>query len=268
MRGPVGVLTIAGSDSGAGAGIQADSRTIHAHGGFALTAITALTAQNTRGVSAWRATPPALLGAQIAAVLEDFPVRATKTGLLPGAAAVRAVAAALEAYPKIPCVVDPVIGSTSGTRFLSPAGVRALAQTLFPRATLVTPNWPEAEALTGVRIVTFADAESAGRRLLETGCGAVLVKGGHGPGKICRDCLVTRDGRVRWFESPRLATRNTHGTGCVLSAAIAANLARGKSVVQSVAAARAFLGRALAAGRRVRFGHGAGPAFFGGDGAA
>lgn len=263
MRPPPCVLTIAGSDSGAGAGIQADSRTIHALGGYALTAITAITAQNTRGVSAWRAVPPALLTAQITAVLKDFPVRAIKTGLLPGGVSVRAVAAALKAYRHVPLVVDPVIGSTTGTRFLSASGVRTLVRELLPRATVVTPNWPEAEALTGMAIRTFADAECAALQLLERGCQAVLVKGGHAPGAVCRDCLVTQDGRVRWFESPRIITRNTHGTGCVLSSAIALRLAQGESVEAAAGSAHRFLTRSLASGRRRRFGGGAGPAFLG-----
>lgn len=263
MRARPVVLTIAGSDSGAGAGIQADSRTIHALGGYALTALTALTAQNTLGVTAWRATPPALIAAQITAVLSDFQVRAIKTGLLPGASAVRAVAAALAAYPRVPLVIDPVIGSTSGTRFLSDAGLRALKKHLLPRATLVTPNWPEAARLAGRPVTTHREAEAAARVLLADGCGAVLVKGGHAGGRTCRDCLVTADGAVRWFAHPRVATRNTHGTGCVLSAAIAMGLARGLPVGGAVEEAAAFLHGALRAGRARVWGGGAGPAFAG-----
>lgn len=263
MKPPFCVLTIAGSDSGAGAGVQADARTIHAHGGYALMAIAAVTAQNTRGVVAWRAVPTPLLAAQIAAVLDDFPVAAVKTGLLPGTAAVRTVAKALARHPGIPLVVDPVIGSTSGTRFLSRAGLRALREELLPRATLATPNWPEAAALTERPVTTFREAEAAARALRERcGC-AVLVKGGHAPGRVCRDCLVTTDGEMRWFESPRVTTRNTHGTGCVLSAAIAARLARGERLNAAVKGAREFLHCSLVAGRRVRWGRGAGPAFAG-----
>lgn len=255
------MLTIAGSDSGAGAGVQADTRTIHALGGYALTAITAVTAQNTRGLTAWRSVPPALVMAQIKAVLDDFSVAAVKTGLLPGAAAVRVVKAAIARYPRLPLVVDPVIGSTSGTRFLDAAGLRALKRELLPRTTLVTPNWPEAEALTGVHVRTHENAEAAARQLMdECGC-AVLVKGGHAPGAVCRDCLVTTDGRVRWLESPRIKTRNTHGTGCVLSAAIAAYLADGQKLESAVAHAHEFLWRSLRAGRKIRWGSGAGPAF-------
>jgi hydroxymethylpyrimidine/phosphomethylpyrimidine kinase len=257
------VLTIAGSDSGAGAGIQADARTIHALGGYACTAIAAVTAQNTRGVPAWRPVAPALIAAQVSAVLEDLPVAAIKTGLLPGPAAIRAVAAVLRKHPRIPLVIDPVIGSTSGTRFLSAAGVRVLAAELLPRATLVTPNWPEAGVLAGRRIASMADVEPVGRELVaRLGC-AVLLKGGHAPGRMCRDCLVTIDGKVHWFESPRLATRNTHGTGCVLSAAIAAGLARGLKLAPAVKQAHAFLQRALRAGRAQDWGAGRGPAFAG-----
>ncbi len=257
------VLTIAGSDSGAGAGIQADSRVIHALGGYAATAITAVTAQNSRGIEAWQAVSPALLAAQINAVLDDFPVAAIKTGLLPGAAAVKVVAAAFKAGRKIPFVVDPVIGSTSGTRFLSKRGVAELRKWLLPHATLVTPNWPEAEVLSGRRVQTWGDVETAARLILEAGSEAVLIKGGHGPGALCRDCLVTKEGRVRWFESVRVKTRNTHGTGCVLSAVIALGLARGKSIEAAVAAARQFLRRGLVSGQKVKLGDGRGPAFVG-----
>ncbi len=261
MKPPPCILTIAGSDSGAGAGVQADARTIQALGGYACTAVTAVTAQNTRGINIWRPVPTALLIAQIEAVLDDLPVAAIKTGLLPSTAAVRAVAGALTDFKKTPLIVDPVIASTSGTRFLPATGVRALLRDVLPLATLVTPNWPEAELLTGLRVRTFAEAEIAARCLLATGCEAVLVKGGHGPGGICRDCLVVAGGCAVWFESPRIKTRNSHGTGCALSAAIAFRLARGDSVEAAIAHAHQFLIRALTAGRAVVFGAGAGPAF-------
>lgn len=262
-KAPPCVLTIAGSDSGAGAGVQADARTIQALGGYACTAITAITAQNTRGVTAWRPVSAALLAAQIAAVLDDLPVTAIKTGLLPGATAVRAVVSATAAHPTIPLVIDPVLGSTSGTRFLTPAGVRALLRDLLPRATLITPNWPEAAVLTGRLVRSHGDAEIAARVLLECGARAVLVKGGHGPGDTCRDCLVVAEGRTIWLESERIQTRNTHGTGCVLSAAIALGLGRGETVEIAVRKARVVLLRGLTAGKTAAFGSGAGPAFFG-----
>jgi hydroxymethylpyrimidine/phosphomethylpyrimidine kinase len=260
MKPPPCVLTIAGSDSGGGAGVQADARTIHALDGYALTAITAITAQNTCGVRTWRAVAPQLLEDQIVAVLDDFRVAAIKTGLLPSAAAVRLIAKTLARFPRRPLVVDPVIGSTSGTRFLSPAGVATLKRELLPLATLVTPNWPEITALTGMNVRTFAEAETAGRQLAaECGC-AVLVKGGHAPGPTCSDCLIERSGVVRWFHSSRIVTRNTHGTGCVLSAAIAAHLARGTSLEAAISQARKFLGGKLRAGRTLRW-RGAGAAF-------
>ncbi len=203
------------------------------------------------------------MAAQIAAVREDFPVGAVKTGLLPGATTVRAVARALAAGPRLPLVIDPVIGSSSGTRFLPPAGVRALVRALLPLATLVTPNWPEAETLSGLRVRDFPGAEAAARRILARGCQAVLVKGGHGPGPVCRDCLVTAEGRVIWFEGRRIATGNTHGTGCVLSSAIATFLAQGRALEDAIADAHRFLRDSLAAGRALSLGAGSGPAFAG-----
>jgi hydroxymethylpyrimidine/phosphomethylpyrimidine kinase len=232
---PICVLTIAGSDSSAGAGIQADARTIQALGGYALTAVTAVTAQNTRGVVVWRKVPAGLIAAQIEAVLKDFPVAAIKTGLLPGADAVRAVAKALKRHARIPLVIDPI----------------------------VTPNWLEAAELSGKKVLTDVEAAAAARFLAkEYGC-AVLVKGGHAPGDRCRDCLATADGRVRWFSGSRIITKNTHGTGCVLSSAITLRLARGDTIEDAVASARRFLSRSLASGRRIRWGRGNGPAFAG-----
>ncbi len=264
---PLCVLTIAGSDSGAGAGVQADARTIHALGGYVLMAITAVTAQNTHGVKAWRAVGSDLLRTQIEAVMSDFPVVGIKTGLLPGAAAVRVVAEMLANFSRVPLVIDPVIGSTSGTRFLSGAGVRVLKAELLPMAALVTPNWPEAEVLSGMVVRSFEEAEAAGREILRSGCGAVMVKGGHAPGGRCRDVLVERDMagavNVRWFEGERVATRNTHGTGCVLSAAIATELAKGLALAAGIKNARRFLRRALQTGKGSDWGGGAGPAYSG-----
>jgi hydroxymethylpyrimidine/phosphomethylpyrimidine kinase len=222
--------------------------------------ITAVTAQNTRRVKSWRPVSLPLLESQLAAVLEDFPIAAIKTGLLPGAAAVRAVAKALERR-RIPLVIDPVIGSTSGTRFLSRRGIAALKAELFPLATLITPNWPEAELLSGEKIRDEADAERVARLLGTAHGAAFLIKGGHAPDRRrSRDCLVDATGRVRWFESKRIATRNTHGTGCVLSAAIAVGLAQSKSLPKAIEQARAFLLGALRAGRGYRWG-GAGSAY-------
>jgi hydroxymethylpyrimidine/phosphomethylpyrimidine kinase len=256
------VLTIAGSDSGGGAGLQADARAIQALGGYAFTAVTAVTAQNGRGVAAWRPVPAGLISAQIEAVLGAYPVLAAKTGLLAGPAAVRAVAGALGRRPGIPLVVDPVISSTSGTLFLSQSGLDALRRELLPLATVVTPNRPEAEALSGRRVRSDPQARAVALRLAgELGC-AVLVKGGHGKGSWCRDCLATGDGRVSWHGRRRVRTANTHGTGCTLSAAIALGLARGEGVEEAVAGAGLFLWRSLERNRRVDWGPGAGPAFF------
>jgi hydroxymethylpyrimidine/phosphomethylpyrimidine kinase len=262
VKAPLCILTIAGSDSGGGAGIQSDLRTIRALGGHGLTAITAVTAQDTERISAWSPVPDALIAAQISSALKGFPVAAVKTGLLPGTGAVRAVAAALSLGPSVPLVVDPVLSSTSGTRFMSKAAILELRRKLLPLASLVTPNWPEAAALTGLPVRTHAEAEKAAHRLVRQ-CGRpVLVKGGHGPGKSCRDCLAAVDGTTLWFEGPRIATRNTHGTGCVLSTAIAAWLGRGADLPHAVRLAHTFLQRALLRGRALDWGKGRGPAFY------
>jgi hydroxymethylpyrimidine/phosphomethylpyrimidine kinase len=263
VNAPFCVLTIAGSDSGGGAGIQADQRTIRAIGGHALTAITAVTAQDTRRISAWKPVANSLILAQVNSALGGFTVSAAKTGLLPGAGAVRAVVTALAKYPSIPLVVDPVLSSSSGTRFLSDDGIRVLRKTLFPRAFLITPNWPEAAVLTGRPVRTHAQAEKAGLKLAAETGRPVLVKGGHANGMLCRDCLAMPGGDALWYEGPRIATSNTHGTGCVLSAAIAAWLGRGASLAEAVKMAQSFLQRALIRGRGLDWGNGRGPAYYG-----
>ncbi len=264
MKAPFCILSVAGSDSGGGAGIQADQRTIRAIGGHALTAVTAVTAQDTRRVSAWRAVPNSLIAAQVSAALAGFPVAAVKTGLLPGAGAVRAVARVLRAHPLLPLVVDPLISSTSGTRFLSRSAVSVLRSELLPRASLVTPNWPEASALSGLRVASHAQAARAAAVMAARAGTPVLVKGGHARGGPCRDCLCMPDGETQWFEHPRVDTRNTHGTGCVLATAIAAWLGRGADIVTAVGLAESFLQRALLRGRGIDWGRGRGPAFFDG----
>jgi hydroxymethylpyrimidine/phosphomethylpyrimidine kinase len=263
MTAPFCILTIAGSDSGGGAGIQADQRTIRALGGHALTAVTAVTAQDTRGVQAWESVSAKLLQAQIRSALSGFRVAAVKTGLLPGAGAVRAVAAALPRSRGLPLVIDPVLSSTSGTRFLSDQGVRELKRRLFPIASLITPNWPEAELLTGLSVGSHEQAEKAAVALaLE--CGQpVLVKGGHAERGPCRDCLAVPGGGVAWFSSRRIATSNTHGTGCVLSSAIASWLGRGATLADSIRFGQAFLQRGLSRGSAINWGGGRGPAYFG-----
>ncbi len=251
------VLTIAGSDSGGCAGVQADGRAIRDLGGHALTAITAITAQNSAGVAAWKPVEVDLVVAQMRAALDGFSVAAVKTGLLPGAGLIEAVVAALPR--ELPLVVDPVMGSTSGTRFWSDADLDVVRRVLIPRATLVTPNLPEAAALTGLPVGTEDEIIAAGRRLLALGDGAVLIKGGHGAGGVCRDALITPEGSVRWFEYPRIETRNTRGTGCVLSASIACLLAQGVALPDAVEQAGVFLQAALRSGAHGKW-SGAGPA--------
>lgn len=263
MNAPFCILTIAGSDSGGGAGIQVDQRTIRAIGGHALTAVTAVTAQDTRRVHLWDPVRDSLIRSQIESALSGFPVAAVKTGLLPGTRAIKAVASALARVPAIPLVIDPVLSSSSGTRFLSDAGVRALRTLLFPSASLITPNWPEAAELTGMVVRTHAQAAKAAAALADE-CGRpVLVKGGHAMGSFCRDCLLVPGGEPVWLEGPRILTSNTHGTGCVLSAAIAAWLGRGATLHEAVRFARAFLQRALTRGRGIHWGEGRGTAFYG-----
>ncbi len=263
MNAPFCILTIAGSDSGGGAGVQSDVRTIRAIGGHGLTAITAVTAQDTERITAWQPVADKLITAQIRSALGGFPVAAIKTGLLPGPGAVRAVALALSRGPAIPLVVDPVLASSSGTRFISKSGALALRRRLFPIATVVTPNWPEAAELTGLPVGSHAQAEDAAHALAAECRRPVLVKGGHSPGKDCRDCLATPDGATQWFASVRITTRNSHGTGCVLSAAIAAWLGRGATLAEAVRLAQSFLQRALVRGRGLDWGPGRGPAFYG-----
>jgi hydroxymethylpyrimidine/phosphomethylpyrimidine kinase len=257
------ILTIAGSDSGGGAGIQADLRTIRSIGGHALTAVTAVTAQDTERIAEWLPVPDDLIAAQIVSALSGYPVAAAKTGLLPGTSAIHAVAKALDRFPAIQLVVDTVISSSSGTRFLSEAGTRALQKHLFPRASLITPNWPEAAAISGLPVRTHTQAKKAALRIAAE-CGRpVLAKGGHSSGDVCSDCLAMPDGTTVWFENPRIATVNTHGTGCVLSAAIASWLGRGADLVSAVRMAESFLQRALVRGRGLDWGRGRGPAFYG-----
>lgn len=246
---PACVLTIAGSDSSGGAGIQADARAIHALGGYAATAITAITAQSTKGVLAVDPISPTMLARQLQAVLDDLPIAAIKIGLLPSQAAVEAIAEILDVpkHMEVPLIIDPVLGSTSGKRFLSAIAVRRMKLVLFARAALVTPNWPEAAELSGLPIRSYSDAEAAARLIIErTGCAAILVKGGHAPGRKLIDVLVKNDGAPAIpFEHTRIKSANTHGTGCVLSAAIATRLAQGWTLENAVGDAVDFLQVAL-----------------------
>ena len=253
------VLSVAGSDSGGGAGIQADLKTFAALGCYGMTAITALTAQNTQGVRSIHAVPANILADQIDAVAEDIGVDAVKIGMLHSAETVRTVAAALRRHGLATVVLDPVMIATSGAVLIDQEAIAVLVDELFPLATLVTPNLDEAALLVGQPLANEADMEMAARRLLEMGANAVLVKGGHLAGEMVGDLLLERGGAPHWMRAARIATPNTHGTGCTLSSAIAAQLALGAPLVQAVEAARAFIRGALEAGAEVRTGAGSGP---------
>jgi hydroxymethylpyrimidine/phosphomethylpyrimidine kinase len=252
---PPRVLTIAGSDSGGGAGIEADLKTIERLGGYAMAAITAVTAQNTLGVQGSWPLPPEAVEAQVQAVAEDLGLDAVKTGMLGTGPLVEAAARALERLPEVPLVVDPVLVAKGGARLLAEDGIAVLVERLLPRATLVTPNWPEAEALSGHPVGSLAEAEAAGQHLLARGAQAVLVKGGHGPGPEVVDLLVRREGTVR-LAHPRLDTPHTHGTGCTLSAAIATGLAMGLDLEAAVDLGERFVQAALRHAPGLGRGHG------------
>jgi len=253
---PGRVLIIAGSDSGGGAGIQADIKTVTALGAYAATAITALTAQNTVGVHGMHPVPPAFVQQQMQVVLNDIGADAIKTGMLGRAEMVEAVADALRRLaPGIPLVLDPVMVAKGGARLLDDDALAALRLELLPLATLITPNIPEAEALLGRTIANHANALDAARALLELGVPAVLLKGGHLPGATVRDVLATEDGIVV-IDSPRIDTRHTHGTGCTLASAIAAGLAQGMALEPAVRRGAAYVHAAILAAPGFGAGHG------------
>ena len=255
----VRVLSIAGSDSGGGAGVQADLKTFAALGCFGTTAITALTAQNTTGVRAIYAVPLDMLADQIDAVVEDIGVDAVKIGMLHSAPTIETVAAALDRHHLRQTVLDPVMVATSGAALIDPSAIAALVRLLFPRALLVTPNLDEAAMLVGRLLHTEADMADAAQQMLDMGARAVLLKGGHRPGATVADLLLQPGTPPQWLRAPRIATTNTHGTGCTLSSAIAARLALGDGLLQAVQQARDFVRGALAAGASVRTGAGSGP---------
>ncbi|MGH6970381.1 MAG: bifunctional hydroxymethylpyrimidine kinase/phosphomethylpyrimidine kinase, partial [Caulobacteraceae bacterium] len=233
------VLAIGGSDSGGGAGIQADIKTITALGGYAASAITVVTVQDTLAVHAIHAVPPSVIGAQIRAVLDDIGADAIKVGMLGEAAAAAAVVEALAAYPEIPLVVDPVMVASSGAPLMAAEALAPLRR-LIASAFLVTPNAPEAEALTGVAVRTTDDLRKAGEALLTSGVSAALMKGGHIEGESVIDILMTSGGETL-FEGARIGTRHTHGTGCTLASACAAGLAQGLKLEEAVARAWAYV---------------------------
>ena len=250
------VLTIAGSDSGGGAGIQADIKAMSANGVFAMSVITAVTAQNTEEVTDVFDLPPAVVAAQIDAVFDDFDVAAVKTGMLGSAAVVDLVASMLKPQNVTNLVVDPVMISKSGHPLSKPDAIDALKARLFPLALLVTPNVHEAQQLSGIKITSLADARRAAKIIHSFGCQQVLIKGGHLPTDRATDLLY--DGRFfNVFKGEFIETPHTHGTGCTFASAIAAHLARGKSVVDAVQTAKTYLTEAIR--HSLAIGHGQGP---------
>jgi len=258
MTTPV-ALTIAGSDSSGGAGIQADLKTFAALGVYGASAITALTAQNTGGVTGIHTVPAGFVTAQIDAVFSDLDVGAVKIGMVAQALSIDAIAAALSRWAPRHVVLDPVMVATSGDRLLASDAVEALRTKLMPLASVITPNLPEAAALLDEPIArSESDVENQGRRLLALGCRAVLIKGGHGEGAESIDYLVDAQSTIS-LAAPRVATQNTHGTGCSLSSAVAAGLAKGETPEQAVRSAKIWISAAIAAADRFSVGHGHGP---------
>ena len=250
------MLVLAGSDSGGGAGIQADIKTITALGGYAATAITAVTVQNTLGVTGVHPIPLDIVEAQARAVLDDIGADALKTGMLGDAAMVELVSRILDSAKGIPAVIDPVMVAKGGAPLLAQQAVGALRTLLIPRAALLTPNAPEAAVLTGLSVETTDDLRRAGEALLELGAQAVLMKGGHIAGDRVVDLLITRHGETA-FEGERIDTRHTHGTGCTLASACATGLAQGLTLTESVARAWNYVHEAML--RAPGFGAGHGP---------
>ncbi len=251
------LLIVAGSDSGGGAGIQADIKTATMHGVFAMTAVTAITVQDTRGVHGVHVIPDEVIADQMAACLIDIGADAVKTGMLHSAGTIETVARVLGSQaPDVPLVVDPVMVAKGGARLIDETAVDAMKAHLFPCASVITPNLPEAAALLGsAEIADVAAMEEAGRALLAFGPRAVLMKGGHLPGDQVSDLLITKGGMSR-YDGPRIESRDTHGTGCTLASAIASGLAQGLALSDAVAAARAYVTRAIESAPGLGHGHG------------
>jgi hydroxymethylpyrimidine/phosphomethylpyrimidine kinase len=252
-------LTIAGSDSSGGAGIQADLKTFAALGVYGASVVTALTAQNTHGVSGIHPVPAGFVTAQIDAVFSDLDVKAVKIGMVAQLATIEAIAASLMRWSPKHVVLDPVLIASSGDRLLAADAVESLRTQLIPHATLITPNLPEAAALLDEPVASGEAAIARqGQRLLAMGCPAVLIKGGHAQGSESIDYLVSGNGTLA-LPAPRIATKNTHGTGCSLSSAIAAGLAKGEDLETAIRNAKAWVSAAIAAADRLGVGHGHGP---------
>ena len=254
-EGPGRVLIVAGSDSGGGAGVQADIKTVTALGGYAACAITAITVQNTLGVHDIFAIPPALIEAQARAVLDDIGADAIKIGMLGSAEVVETIARLLDAATGVPAVIDPVMVAKGGRRLLADQALGAMRGLLISRAALFTPNAPEAAALTGLPADSTDDLRRAGEALLGLGARAVLMKGGHVAGDSVIDVLMTPSGETS-FEGPRLATRHTHGAGCTLASACAVGLAQGMTLERAVARAWAYTAEAIRRAPGLGAGHG------------
>jgi hydroxymethylpyrimidine/phosphomethylpyrimidine kinase len=254
------VLTIAGSDSGGGAGIQADLKTLAAIGCYGMSVITALTAQNTRGVTGIHPVPPDFAVRQIEAVFTDIGADAVKIGMLYSAELIEAVAQALKRHGARKIVLDPVMVAQSGDKLLQDDAVDAIKAYLMPLADVATPNIPEASVLTGLSLKNWKDTEKAAEALAQHGSRSILIKGGHGAKNKSTDLLfLVRDQRFIRLEAERIETRNNHGTGCTLSSAIAGYLAKGSDIEAAVKKAKAFINRAIAAGAQYQIGHGHGP---------
>ncbi len=254
------VLTIAGSDSGGGAGIQADLKTISANGCFGLSVITALTAQNTVGVSGIQAVPVSFVEQQLEAVLSDIGADAVKIGMLFSAELIRTIAQQLKKFKIDNIVLDPVMVATSGDKLLQDEAIEALRTHLVPMATIITPNLPEASVLLGREITKLDELSKAARDICQFGCSNVLIKGGHLDGAESDDCLFVRESdELLFLPAKRIETINNHGTGCTLSSAIASGIAKGADVIQAVKQAKEYITGALAAGAEYSIGKGHGP---------
>lgn len=255
----VPVLTIAGSDSGGGAGIQADLKTFSALGCFGTSAITAITVQNTLGVTGIHSIPPGIVTGQIRAVMDDIQPAAIKIGMIHTPELALAIAETLRQYPDVPVVLDPVMVATSGDRLIESSTISILKEQLFPLVSLVTPNLDEAAILADMPLHDLSDMQKAADSILQTGCNAVLVKGGHLAGRELFDVYKDQQQHAHIISSQHIDTANTHGTGCTLSSAIAAYLARGEKLVTAIDKASQYIHTAIAAGQYVQTGKGHGP---------
>jgi hydroxymethylpyrimidine/phosphomethylpyrimidine kinase len=255
----IAVLTIAGSDSGGGAGIQADLKTFSALGCYGTSAITAVTVQNTLGVTEIYSIPAGIVQGQVRAVMDDIKTAAIKIGMVHSAELAMAIADVLKNYPGIPVIFDPVMVSTSGHRLIENDTIATLQKELFPIAKLVTPNLDEAELLAAMKINTVGDMKEAASRMISAGCNAVLIKGGHIKGADLLDLYLDKNGFEKIFHSATIATPNTHGTGCTLSSAIASFIALGEEMVMAIEKAKKYVHLAILSGQHVKTGEGQGP---------